>query len=84
MPGMDGLEATRLPAGPRVEEPMRIVVITPFDLAEYVHGELKAGARGFLLKAAGARSIIPGDSCSCERRGNDCTGSNYSLAIGFY
>jgi DNA-binding NarL/FixJ family response regulator len=53
MPGMDGIEATRLLAGPEVDDPMAIVIITTFDLDEYVHGALKAGARGFLLKDAG-------------------------------
>jgi DNA-binding NarL/FixJ family response regulator len=53
MPGMDGIEATRALAGPDVDEPLAIVVITTFDLDEYVHGALKAGARGFLLKDAG-------------------------------
>ncbi len=53
MPEMDGLEATRLLAGPDVADPMAVVVITTFDLDEYVYGALKAGARGFLLKDAG-------------------------------
>lgn len=53
MPDMDGLEATRLLAGPDVADPMAVVVITTFDLDEYVYGALKAGARGFLLKDAG-------------------------------
>ncbi|RHA39821.1 response regulator [Cellulomonas rhizosphaerae] len=53
MPDVDGLEATRVLAGPGVEDPMAVVVITTFDLDEYVHGALKAGARGFLLKDAG-------------------------------
>jgi len=53
MPLMDGIEATRLLAGPDVDDPMAIVIITTFDLDEYVHGALKAGARGFLLKDAG-------------------------------
>ena len=53
MPGMDGIEATRQLAGPDVAEPLAVVVITTFDLDEYVHGALKAGARGFLLKDAG-------------------------------
>lgn len=53
MPKMDGIEATRQLAGPDVDDPMAIVVITTFDLDEYVHGALKAGARGFLLKDAG-------------------------------
>ena len=50
---MDGIEATRQLAGPGVEDPIAVVVITTFDLDEYVYGALKAGARGFLLKDAG-------------------------------
>ncbi|WP_040494925.1 response regulator [Ilumatobacter nonamiensis] len=53
MPVLDGIEATRLLAGPDVDAPLAVVVITTFDLDEYVHGALKAGARGFLLKDAG-------------------------------
>lgn len=53
MPEMDGIEATRRLAGPGVENPLAVVVITTFDLDEYVHGALRAGARGFLLKDAG-------------------------------
>ncbi|MET0901859.1 MAG: response regulator transcription factor [Acidimicrobiales bacterium] len=53
MPVMDGIEATRQLAGPDVADPLAIVVITTFDLDEYVHGALRAGARGFLLKDAG-------------------------------
>jgi DNA-binding NarL/FixJ family response regulator len=53
MPVMDGIEATRQLAGPGVADPMAVVIITTFDLDEYVHGALKAGARGFLLKDAG-------------------------------
>jgi DNA-binding NarL/FixJ family response regulator len=53
MPGVDGIEATRQLAGPDVDDPLAVVVITTFDLDEYVHGALKAGARGFLLKDAG-------------------------------
>ncbi|WP_432835627.1 response regulator [Dactylosporangium sp. CA-092794] len=53
MPVMDGLEATRLLAGPDVADPLAVVVITTFDLDEYVYAALRAGARGFLLKDAG-------------------------------
>ncbi|MEV8517293.1 response regulator transcription factor [Dactylosporangium sp. NPDC051484] len=53
MPGMDGLEATRQLAGPAVADPIAVVVITTFDLDEYVYAALRAGARGFLLKDAG-------------------------------
>lgn len=58
MPQMNGIEATRLLAGPDVEDPLAIVVITTFDLDEYVHGALKAGARGFLLKDAGPELLV--------------------------
>ena len=58
MPGIDGIEATRRLAGPDVTDPMAIVVITTFDLDEYVHGALKAGARGFLLKDAGPELLV--------------------------
>jgi DNA-binding NarL/FixJ family response regulator len=53
MPGLDGIEATRRLAGPHVAEPFAVVVITTFDLDEYVHAALRAGAKGFLLKDAG-------------------------------
>ena len=53
MPGLDGLAATRALAGPDVPDPMPIVVITTFDLDEYVYAALRAGACGFLLKTAG-------------------------------
>ena len=53
MPGMDGIEATRLLTGRDVADPIAVVVITTFDLDEYVHQALQAGARGFLLKDAG-------------------------------
>jgi len=53
MPQLDGLEATRQLAGPGVADPLAVVVITTFDLDEYVYGALRAGARGFLLKDAG-------------------------------
>lgn len=50
MPGLDGIEVTRRLAGPDVAEPFAVVVLTTFDLDEYVHAALRAGARGFLLK----------------------------------
>jgi DNA-binding NarL/FixJ family response regulator len=53
MPVLDGLAATRQLAGPGVADPLAVVVITTFDLDEYVYGALRAGARGFLLKDTG-------------------------------
>ena len=58
MPDLDGIEATRQLAGPDVADPLAVVVITTFDLDEYVHGALKAGARGFLLKDAGPDLLV--------------------------
>ena len=58
MPAMDGIEATRQLAGPDVADPLAIVVITTFDLDEYVYGALRAGARGFLLKDAGPELLV--------------------------
>ena len=58
MPGLDGVEVTRRLAGPDVTDPMAVVVITTFDLDEYVLGALRAGARGFLLKDAGPALLV--------------------------
>lgn len=58
MPHLDGIEATRLLAGPDVTEPIVVVVITTFDTDEYIHGALKAGARGFLLKGTEPDQLI--------------------------
>ncbi|WP_067170581.1 response regulator [Microtetraspora niveoalba] len=49
MPGMDGIEATRLLAGSAAGGP-RVLILTTFDLDEYVYDALRAGASGFLLK----------------------------------
>ncbi|MFF2832949.1 response regulator [Cellulosimicrobium cellulans] len=58
MPGLDGIEVTRRLAGPDVTRPTAVVVITTFDLDEYVLGALRAGARGFLLKDAGPELLV--------------------------
>jgi DNA-binding NarL/FixJ family response regulator len=54
MPGMDGLEATRrlLGTAPTTEagDPVRVIILTTFDLDEYVYAALHSGASGFLLK----------------------------------
>ena len=57
MPRMNGIEATRALAGPDVPDPMAVVVVTTFDLDEYVYGALQAGARGFLLKDCGPQLL---------------------------
>ena len=60
MPELNGLEATRALAGPDVQDPLAVVVITTFDLDEYVHGALKAGA-------ADSSSRTQDLSCSARR-----------------
>ena len=50
MPQVDGITATRQLAGPDVVDPIQVLVITTFDLDEYVFAALRAGASGFLLK----------------------------------
>ncbi|MER5487906.1 response regulator transcription factor [Streptomyces sp. NPDC002812] len=60
MPGLDGLEVTRLLAGPDAEHPVRVVVVTTFDLDDYVHTALRNGACGFLLKRSGPNLLIEG------------------------
>ncbi|MEU0546244.1 response regulator transcription factor [Micromonospora sp. NPDC005979] len=58
MPGMDGIEATRrlTAAGTRT----RVLILTTFDLDEYVYAGLRAGASGFLLKDARPEELIAG------------------------
>lgn len=57
MPRLNGIEVTSLLAGEHVVSPIAVVVITTFDLDEYVHGALRAGAKGFLLKESGPHLI---------------------------
>ncbi|HEV8651197.1 MAG TPA: response regulator transcription factor [Actinomycetes bacterium] len=58
MPLMDGLEATRRLAGPGVTDPVQVLVLTTFDLDEYVFEALRAGASGFLLKDLPREELI--------------------------
>jgi DNA-binding NarL/FixJ family response regulator len=58
MPLMTGIEATRLLAGPGVPDPVKILVVTTFNLDEYVYDALRAGASGFLLKDARPADLI--------------------------
>nr|WP_187361650.1 response regulator transcription factor [Phytoactinopolyspora mesophila] len=69
MPRMDGLAVTRLLAGPEARNPVRVVVVTTFDLDEYVYPALRFGASGFVLKRSGpallveaVRAAMTGDS----------------------
>ncbi|MCX4422483.1 response regulator [Streptomyces mirabilis] len=58
MPKLDGLEVTRLLAGPKAVDPLRVVVVTTFDQDDYVYGALHGGACGFLLKDAGPGLLV--------------------------
>ena len=58
MPRLDGVEATRRLAGPGVADPARVLVLTTFDLDEYVVEALRAGASGFLLKDVPPEDLV--------------------------
>ncbi|MFE7626210.1 response regulator [Streptomyces sp. NPDC057509] len=60
MPVLDGIEATRLLAGAGVERPAKVLVVTTFNLDEYVYEALRAGASGFLLKDAPPAQLLHG------------------------
>ena len=60
MPVLDGIEATRLLAGAGVPDPVKVLVVTTFNLDEYVYEALKAGASGFLLKDAPPAQLLHG------------------------
>ena len=60
MPVLDGIEATRLLAGAGVAKPVKVLVVTTFNLDEYVYEALRAGASGFLLKDAPAGQLLNG------------------------
>ena len=70
MPGTDGIEATRrIVADPEIGEGTRVVMLTTFDMDQYVYDALQAGASGFLLKdvqpellVSGIRSVHAGES----------------------
>ena len=58
MPRMDGVEATARLTATGTEPPPRVLVLTTFDLDEYVFGALRAGAAGFLLKDAPRERLV--------------------------
>jgi DNA-binding NarL/FixJ family response regulator len=69
MPLLDGIQATRQLAGPGVLVPAKVLVVTTFNLDEYVYDALRAGASGFLLKdakpaelVAAVRTVASGES----------------------
>jgi DNA-binding NarL/FixJ family response regulator len=79
MPVMDGLEATRRVAGPGVADPTPVVVITTFDLDEYVYAALRAGARGFLLKDAGP--VLLAEAVRAAARGDALIDPNVTVRL---
>ncbi|CAN5465642.1 response regulator transcription factor [soil metagenome] len=79
MPRLDGIEATRVLAGPGVENPMAVVVITTFDVDEYVYAALRAGARGFLLKDAG--SALLGQAIRAAADGDALIAPNVTVRL---
>ncbi len=58
MPVLDGIEATRLICNDPTLTDTRVLVLTTFDLDEYVYAALRAGASGFLLKDAGPGELL--------------------------
>jgi DNA-binding NarL/FixJ family response regulator len=58
MPALDGIAATRLIAGPDAYQPTRVVILTTYDLDEYVFDALAAGASGFLLKDVPPEDLV--------------------------
>jgi DNA-binding NarL/FixJ family response regulator len=58
MPDMDGIEATRQITGPDGVDGTRVLILTTFDLDEYVYAALRAGASGFLLKSTQPADLI--------------------------
>ena len=58
MPGIDGIEATRQLTGRRRDGRPRVLILTTFDLDEYVYDALRAGASGFLLKDVTAERLF--------------------------
>lgn len=69
MPLLDGIEVTRRIAGPGADTPPKVLIVTTFNVDEYVYQALRAGASGFLLKDAplaelvnGVRTVARGES----------------------
>ena len=58
MPGMNGIEVARALCGPGVDPSIPVLMLTTFDLDDYVFGALEAGASGFLLKDADPDVIV--------------------------
>ncbi|WP_204288632.1 response regulator [Microbispora amethystogenes] len=79
MPRLDGIEVTRLLAGPGVAEPFKVVVVTTFDLDEYVYGALRAGAVGFVLKDCGPALLV--EAVRAARAGDALVSPSVTLRL---
>jgi DNA-binding NarL/FixJ family response regulator len=79
MPGADGIEVTRAIAGPGVADPLRVVIVTTFDLDEYVYGALQAGAAGFVLK--GARPALLAEAVRAAHAGDALISPQVTLRL---
>jgi DNA-binding NarL/FixJ family response regulator len=68
MPVLDGIDATRRIAGEEATQAVRVIVLTTFDLDDYVYRALRAGASGFLLKDTSPESAARRDPGRRGRR----------------
>ncbi|MFF2021263.1 response regulator [Streptomyces sp. NPDC058171] len=79
MPKLDGIEVTRALAGPGVPDPLRVIVVTTFDLDEYVYGALRGGAVGFVLKDAGPALLV--EAVRAAHRGQALVSPSVTLRL---
>ena len=79
MPGHDGITVARALCGPGVQHPVPVLVLTTFDLDDYVFGALEAGVSGFLLKDAEPDVII--DAIRQVAAGNGTIDQSLTLRV---
>ncbi|MFD8934097.1 response regulator [Streptomyces sp. NPDC059578] len=79
MPKLDGIEVTRALAGLGVPDPLRVIVVTTFDLDEYVYGALRGGAVGFVLKDAGPTLLV--EAVRAAHRGEALVSPSVTLRL---
>jgi DNA-binding NarL/FixJ family response regulator len=79
MPRLDGIEVTRALARPGLPDPARVIVVTTFDLDEYVYGALRGGAVGFILKDAGPALLV--EAVRAARNGDALVSPSITLRL---